>query len=197
MLNMIDKAVSSFHELYSSVQAHLYFLWIIFLVLWGVQFCNAACNYRLNRLGILPRKPAHLLGIFISPFLHGSYSHLFLNSIPLFVLAALVLVGGEILFLKISFLIIAVSGFVVWLLGRPGYHVGASALVLGYWGFLLCNAYIQRSFMALFLALLCLYYFGHLIYSLFPQEEGVSWEGHIAGFFTGIFVSLFVTHLGW
>jgi membrane associated rhomboid family serine protease len=194
MPHIIDNFVYSFAQLYSSAKGHLYFLCTLLLVLWGIQLLNSLLQYRLNHLGILPRRAEGLLGIFISPFLHGSYTHLFLNSIPFFVLGALVLVAGKTVFLQISLLIIVISGCVVWIFGRPAYHIGASALILGYWGFLLCNAYIQRSFMAFFLALLCLYYFGSLIYSLFPQEERTSWEGHLAGFLSGVFASYFLAH---
>lgn len=194
MPHLINNFVHSFQELYSSVRGNLHFLYTLLLILWAIQLLNSLLQYRLNQLGILPRRAEGLLGIFISPFLHGSYTHLFLNSIPLFVLGALVLVAGKTVFLHISLLIIVVSGCVVWIFARPAYHIGASALILGYWGFLLCNAYIQRSFMSFFLALLCLYYFGSLIYSLFPQEERISWEGHLAGFLSGALASYVLAH---
>src|SRR5271163_1481279 len=56
------------------------------LVLWVIQLVNAGLKYRLNRLGLVPRKIAGIPGILFSPFLHGSFSHLFFNSIPFLVL---------------------------------------------------------------------------------------------------------------
>jgi membrane associated rhomboid family serine protease len=188
-MTFIDTFTATFHHVSSSVQENLSFLLTILAILWVMQFLNVAAGYRFNRLGIYPRRINGLFGIFISPFLHGSFAHLFLNSIPLFMLGALVLVGGKYLFFKVTFLIIAASGFVTWLWGRRAYHIGASSVILGYWGFLLFNGYLHRSSMTLFVALLCLYYFGGLIFSLFPQQERVSWEGHLAGFLSGILAS--------
>jgi len=190
----MDTFFATFQHVYASVRHNLNFLLTILGVVWAIQLVNATSGYHLNKWGIYPRRFDGLLGIFLSPFLHGSYQHLFLNSIPLFILGALVLVAGKLFFLKISLLIIFISGFVVWLFGRPVYHVGASSLILGYWGFLLFNAYTERSAIALFLALLCLYYLGGLVFSLFPQEERVSWEGHLAGFLSGILTSYWLAH---
>lgn len=185
----IDKFVAAFYHVYTSVKYNLHFLLVILVVLWSIQLLNASSGYRLNHLGIYPRRLECLPGIFTAPFLHGSYSHLFLNSIPLIILAALVLVNGKSVFFNATLLIMSVSGFATWMMGRPGFHVGSSSLVLGYWGFLLFNAYMTRSPTALFLAFLCLYYFAGLALSLFPQEEGISWEGHLSGFLAGVLAS--------
>ena len=185
MIFIVDTFVSTFEYAYASVQQNVHFLLTIIGGLWVTQILNSVSGYRLNNLGIYPRRTDGLIGIFLAPFLHGSYQHLFVNAIPLFVLSAFVLVFGKIFFLKVTFFIIAMSGLVTWIFGRPGYHVGASSLILGYWGFLLFNAYEMRSPMSFFLAFLCIYYFGGLIFSLFPQAERVSWEGHLAGFLSG------------
>lgn len=194
MATVIDKFLSAFHHVYVNIHYNLHFLLSIVLSLWIIQIFNASSGYRLNSLGIYPRRAQGLIGIFFSPFLHGSNQHLFLNSIPLFILAALMLVEGKHLFLQISFFIMVVSGFVTWIFGRSAYHIGASSLILGYWGFLLFNAYTKHSMVTLFLALVCLYYFGSLIYSLFPQKEGISWEGHLAGFLSGVLASYLLAH---
>lgn len=191
---MFDQFTSTFQHLYTSMHYNLYFLLWMVGGLWFIQIINTLSGYRLNGLGIYPRQANGILGIVFSPFLHGSYQHLFLNSIPLFVLGGLMLMTGKYLFFKISFFIIVVSGLITWLLGRPAYHIGASGLILGYWGFLLCNAYIARSTIAVFLALLCLYYFGGFIFSLFPQEERISWESHLAGFLAGILACYLLAH---
>src|SRR5262245_4202100 len=171
---MLESLNSAFNEISSSIQANLTFLLTILGILWGIQVVNALLGYRLNILGIYPRKIISLPGIVFSPFLHGSAQHLFFNSIPLFVLSALLLVGGKQQFFTITLLIIVLCGAAVWLLGRRAFHVGASGLIMGYWGFLLFNAYQERSVMAVMLAFLCLYYFGGLMLNLMPCEERVS-----------------------
>lgn len=156
------------------------------LGLWIFQIINKLLGYRLNYLGIIPRTPRGLIGIIFSPFLHADVNHLFLNTFPLLVLACFVLIGGQPLFWRVTISIILLSGLLIWLLGRRAIHLGASALITGYWGYLLINAYHQPSIMAILLAIVCIYYFGSIFLGLFPSKESVSWEGHLFGCLAGI-----------
>lgn len=191
---MLENLVNALQEIFTSIEQNWKFLGLIVLIVFGIQVVNLLLSYRLNLLGIYPRKIRGLIGIFIAPALHGSFQHLFFNTIPFIVLGSLVLVSGKSIFLEVSCLIILVSGLLIWLFGRPAFHVGASALIVGYWGFLLSNAYQQRSIMSVLLAFLCLYYFGGIILSFFPSEEKTSWEGHIYGFISGLIASYAYIH---
>jgi membrane associated rhomboid family serine protease len=57
---------------------------------------------------------------------------------------------------------------------------------MGYFGYLLSQAYFQLTPITVIVAILCLYYFGGLIFALFPGKKGISWAGHIFGFLAGI-----------
>ncbi len=57
-------------------------------------------------------------------------------------------------------MIIIISGIAIWLFGRKAIHIGASSLVMGYFGYVLFNAYQQATFLALVIAFVCLYYLG-------------------------------------
>ena len=168
------------------MRAHMPMALMLLGFLWAIQLVNALMNYRLNYLGIFPRHVSGLMGIVFAPFLHGSFNHLFFNSIPLFALSCFLLIKGTPAFVMISVIIIIFSGFGTWLFGRRGIHIGASSVIMGYFGFLLVNAYKHPSVMSFALGVLCVYYFGSLFLSLFPQEERVSWEGHVIGFAAGI-----------
>jgi len=158
----------------------------IILSLWLLLFINKMLGYRLNYWGIIPRTGRGVIGIFFSPVLHGDANHLFFNTFPLMVLACFVLTGGRTLFWQVTLTIILLSGVLIWLFGRRAIHIGASALITGYWGYLLINAYNQPSLMTIALAAVCVYYFGGLFFGLFPSEEKVSWEGHLFGCLAGI-----------
>ncbi len=160
-------------------------LWL-FAGLWAITIVNALLSYRLNVLGIWPRHPFGLVGIVFSPFLHGDFNHLMFNTLPLFVLVNFILLQGQHTFFCVSIAIILLSGLLVWLFARPGIHIGASGLVMGYWGYLLIHAYYQPSILAIVLAVVCIYYFGSLVINLFPSKAQVSWEGHVFGFIAGI-----------
>lgn len=160
-------------------------LWIM-AILWGIHFLNILVGYRLNYLGIHPRHPFGLIGIAFAPVLHGGFNHLFFNSIPLFILINLILLGGIPLLICVTVSIAVISGFATWLFGRSAIHVGASALIMGYWGYLLMNAYQNPSLMSIVLGVVCIYYLGGLFFQIFPSEESVSWEGHLFGLLAGV-----------
>lgn len=170
------------------MKAHVPTTLVLIASLWVIHFVNVLLGHRLNVFGLYPRHPWGLIGVFTSPFLHSNINHLFFNSIPLFILINFVLLQGQQKFICISLTVISLGGMGVWLLGRRALHIGASGLVMGYWSYLLINAYQNPSLMAFILAVICLYYFGGLIFSLLPAEERVSWEGHLFGFLAGLAV---------
>lgn len=178
--------ITTFLDTVAMMRLHLPFVLGILALLWGIQLLNFLLGYRLNLLGIYPRHPLGLLGIVFSPFLHGNASHLFFNSIPLFLLLNLMLTFGFPVFYEVTAFIIIVSGSLVWLFGRPGFHVGASGLIMGYLAFVLTQAYFSHSPFALILGGLGIYYCGGLLLNLLPQEVRTSWEGHVFGFAAGI-----------
>lgn len=173
-------------QLVAASQAEMFLTFEVVGLLWFVQIVNFLVGYRLNFLGIWPRKTWGLLGIIFSPFLHGGFDHLFFNSIPLLILVNLLLLFGLPTFLWLTALIMLFSGLATWLFARPGIHVGASSVLMGYWGFLLMQSIFQPSVMSVIVALLCIYYLGSLWLNLFPQGPGVSWEGHVFGCAAGI-----------
>lgn len=167
---------------------NLHFIAIIIGILLGIHIMNFLLGYRLNLLGLYPRTKHGLVGIIFAPLLHGSFTHLIFNAIPLFILLNFILLKGIHQAITITLLIALVSGCCVWLVGRKSFHVGASGIIMGYWGFLLSDAIQHPSVVTIFLALTCLYYFGGFISSLLP-EEGSSWESHLFGFLSGLAVT--------
>lgn len=180
-INWIDELMQLIHQ--SAAVFPTTLLWLA--LLWLIQVVNMSVGYRLNLLGIHPRRLIGVPGIFCAPFLHGSVEHLFFNSVPLLFLLTLVQLFGAQLFITVSVFIILVSGLAVWLLARPGIHVGASGLLMGYWGFLLVQVVCQPSVMGVIVALLCLYYLGSLWLNFFPSSRKTSWEGHVFGGLAG------------
>jgi membrane associated rhomboid family serine protease len=168
------------------LKSNMPFVLILIGALYGIHVVNFLLGYRLNILGIYPRRIWGLIGIATSPFLHGHFNHIFFNSIPLFILMSMVLLYGQDTFYCVSAIVIFIGGLGTWLFGRRGLHVGASGLIMGYWSYLLLYAYEQSSMLSVALAGVCLYYFGGFIFNLFPLEVKSSWEAHIFGFLGGI-----------
>lgn len=182
----VSQAINDFSMLIAMSKANVPFLLSIIGCMWVLQLLNMILGYRLNVLGIYPRNPLGLVGIFCSPFLHGNFNHLFFNTIPLFIFANFMLLMGLQVFYCSSIVIIILSGLGVWLFGRKALHIGASSVIMGYWGYLIANAFYQPAAMSIIFAIVSVYYFGGLIFALLPGKAGVSVEGHIFGFIAGI-----------
>lgn len=183
MNNLIDQLNTSVLLLQKNTPFMLFFI----AGLWCIHLINWMLGGRLIILGVYPRKWFSMLGIFFYPFIHSNFNHLFFNSIPLFILGSFVLLLGYPTFYCVSITIIVLSGLTTWLLGRGGFHIGASGLIMGYWAFLLINAYFQElSVLSIAPALICVYYFGGFLFHLFPTDIKTSFEAHLFGALGGV-----------
>jgi membrane associated rhomboid family serine protease len=159
------------------------------VLLWSIEGVNALLDHRLNRWGVLPRTLPGLVGIPLSPFLHGSFAHLLLNTVPLVTLGGLVAFQGIRLFFSVSLSIILLSGAALWLFGRSAYHVGASSLIFGYFGYLVARGWYERSITALLVAIVTLGLYGGIVWGVLPTRSYISWEGHLSGLLAGVLVA--------
>lgn len=160
-------------------------IWAGFLVDWVVPV-------DFNRLGLVPRTASGLIGIVVMPFLHGDFSHLLSNTIPLFVLLAL-LAGSRVSFWRIVTSLALLSGLLLWLFGRPAVHIGASGLVFALAAFLVVAGFLERRLLAVLIAGVVLFlYGGSMLAGVLPwRDVTVSWDGHLAGAIAGGLVAYF------
>ena len=89
-------------------------------------------------------------------------------------------------FVTVSLIVIVIGGVGVWCFGRSAYHIGASGLVFGYFGYLVALGIYERSIGTVAVAFLTLFYYGGIIFGVLPSDSFVSWEGHLFGLFGGI-----------
>nr|VFK53199.1 MAG: Rhomboid family protein [Candidatus Kentron sp. TUN]VFK54017.1 MAG: Rhomboid family protein [Candidatus Kentron sp. TUN]VFK58944.1 MAG: Rhomboid family protein [Candidatus Kentron sp. TUN] len=159
---------------------------MLVLTIWIVEIINLSIGHNLSRFGILPRIPEGLIGIPLAPFLHAGPIHAALNTVPLLILGGFVSLRGGWTYLVVSAIIIFLSGSAVWLAGRPSYHVGASALVFGYFGFLVARAWYDRGFVSLAITATTILLYGGIVWGILPIKSYISWEGHLFGLIAGI-----------
>lgn len=157
--------------------------WLMGIMI-ALQAANLFTGYHLNSLGLQPRSFSGLIGIFVSPWLHGSIGHLLSNLPPFALLSFIVAAGGISRYLSVSAGVIALGGIFVWIVGRDANHVGASGWIFGLWAFVLGSAWFHRSWKNLFLATLVLFLYGGMVFGFMPRY-GVSFESHIAGAVAG------------
>ena len=142
-------------------------------------------GHRLSVWGILPRTKSGLIGIPLSPILHGSFNHVLSNTVPLLVLGGLIGLRGGQKLVGVSLFIILVGGVAVWVLGRSAVHVGASGLVFGYLGYLLAKGWYDRKPSSILIALAVLLLYGGLLLGVLPSKGFISWEMHLFGLIAG------------
>ena len=168
------------------VKQKVVFISIITSIFLCVEIINLLSGYSLNAFGIRPRELGGLIGIFISPFLHGSVYHLISNIFPFVILGGFIVWQGISHFIKISLTIMIATGIMVWLFGPSlTIIVGASGVIFGYLGYLFGKAYIDRNITDILIAVAVLFMYGGMIFGIFPGIPGVSWESHLFGFISG------------
>ena len=176
------KTGQSFHFTKGVILYPLGLVTIIWLVFWT----ELHFELNLTPYGIFPRRLSGLLGILCSPFIHGSLSHLYQNTIPLLVLSMALTYFYKSVALRVFFLGIIFSGLLTWCIGSPAYHIGASGYIYVLMSFLLFKGFFSNHFRLIALSLLVVFLYGGMIWFIFPLKENMSWEGHFSGFITGL-----------
>ena len=161
------------------------------LTLWLVFWYELHFNHSLSHFGVYPREVYGLKGILFSPFLHGDIEHLANNSVALLVLLPIL----RYFYKEQSFVVllfgIIFSGLGTWLLGRPSYHIGASGLIYALVSFIFFKGIFTKYYRLVALSFTIVILYGGSVWYMFPNvKEGISWEGHLAGFFVGLALAL-------
>ena len=161
------------------------------LTLWLVFWYELQFQHNLSHFGIYPREVYGLKGILFSPFLHGDIEHLANNSVALLVLLPIL----RYFYKEQSFVVllfgIIFSGLGTWLLGRPSYHIGASGLIYALVSFIFFKGIFTKYYRLVALSFTIVILYCGSVWYMFPNvKEGISWEGHLAGFLVGLALAL-------
>ena len=162
---------------------------LLILLIWIIFLVNNYFNLNLNRFGIIPKTKEGLIGILASPFLHANLMHIISNTVPLFVLWLLTLLFYQKIAYNVFFFSIIISGTLVWMFARPGYHIGASSLIYALASFLFFMGIFRRSLISIIIAAGIAFLYGGLVWGVLPTQEYISWEGHMFGAITGILLA--------
>ena len=91
------------------------------------------------------------------------------------------------IYLTVSIIVILLGGFLIWAFGRRGIHIGASALIMGYLGYIAIGIYVNPTPLSFIVGVVAIFYFSSMFTNLLPSsDKRVSWEGHLFGFIAGI-----------
>lgn len=158
----------------------------LFALLTFLEVINLLTGRMLAQFSIYPRSIQGLIGIVVAPFIHGGLWHYLSNIIPVCLFGYLVLQYGRSRFLTVTSFIILITGSLVWLLGRPSFHLGASGLIYGYFGFLLLAGFLSKRPKMILISLLVAFFYGGMIFGVLPIRSFISWESHLFGLISGL-----------
>lgn len=164
---------------------------ILITLMWLVKINEIIFSADFTNGGIYPLSMHGLPGIIFSPFIHDDFRHLFNNSIPLFFLTTALVYFYPDESVKIFVVTYMATGLLVWLFGRPAWHIGASGLVYGIASFHFFSGIIRKFFRLTALSLLIVFSYGSMVWGLFPGfYKEVSWESHMLGFVSGVVLAI-------
>jgi membrane associated rhomboid family serine protease len=170
---------------------------IFIFFMWLVKIIEILFETDLSRFGIFPLTLRGLPGILFSPFIHADFTHLFNNSVPLFLLSLALFYFYSEVAVKVFVWTYLFTGILVWIAGREAWHIGASGLIYGLASFLFFSGIIRRYFRLIALSLIIVFLYGSMVWGLFPGVyKNVSWESHMLGFISGAVLAVWYRNQG-
>lgn len=163
------------------------------LVLLACFAIQQTLDWRL--LAVTPKSGSGLVGILTSPLLHGSLKHLMANASALIILGTL---AGSVYprtTPRALPLLWIGGGIGAWLLGTPGsHHLGASGFTHGLMFLILGLGLLRRDRAAIATGLIGILFFGSMLITVLPVEQGVSWQSHLGGAVAGLLAAVLLRH---
>jgi membrane associated rhomboid family serine protease len=163
---------------------------ITVILMWLVFWIEMRWHTDFASYGIQPRTWSGMLGVFASPFIHGGFSHLWSNTLPMLLLGTSLFYFYRSIGLRVFLLGLVGSGVITWLIARDSYHIGASGVIYMLASFLFFKGIITRYYRLIALSLIIVFLYGSLVWYLFPIDPSISWEGHLGGALTGFILAM-------
>ncbi len=154
-------------------------------IIWLVYLVEFFTGSSFHDFGVFPRHKDGLIGIITMPFIHGSFKHLFNNSVPLILLGFVLLQSYRRVSLEVLAMIWSITGICLWVAGRESHHIGASGIVYGLAFFIFFSGVFRRDVRSIAATLLVAFFYGSMVWGIFPGQPGISWEGHLFGAVAG------------
>ncbi len=171
------------------VAYYIFYPLLFVFLMWLVFWIEETFHLNFNTYGIYPQKISGLKGILFSPFIHANFSHIFNNSIPLFILTAFLFYHYRRIAWQVLFWGVLLTGISTWLIGRPSYHIGMSGINYMLISFLFFTGVFIGYYRLIAVSLIIVFLYGSLVWFMFPIVAHMSWEGHLSGFMVGLLLA--------
>jgi membrane associated rhomboid family serine protease len=169
---------------------------IFVAVIWIVKIAETILDSSFAEYGVYPQETGGLIGIITGPLIHGDFEHLAANTVPILVLGTGLFYFYRPIAFNVFVLIYILSGLMLWIGGRPAFHIGASGLIYGLAAFLFLSGLLRKYVRLMAISLLIVFLYGGLIWGVLPIDQRISWEGHLFGGITGLAIALYYKDRG-
>jgi len=163
---------------------------LFLITIWIIKIIEYTFEISFVQYGILPKKLSGIKGIFFAAFIHKDFNHLLNNSYPVLVLGAMLFSFYKEIAMKILIYLFFMSGVLLWVIGRPSFHIGASGIIYSLATFLFVSGVIRKNTSLSAISLLVVFLYGSMIWGVLPIKKFVSWEGHLSGLIVGFIIAL-------
>ncbi|MCO6494612.1 MAG: rhomboid family intramembrane serine protease [Bacteroidetes bacterium] len=150
----------------------------------------------MHDFAIVPNRWKQFYGIFTTVFVHANFQHFLFNITPFFVLVCMLVYFYMNISIWVFLFIWFFGGVGVFFFGEPGYHIGASGIVFGLIAFLISSGFIRQNRALLTVSLIVTAFYGSSLIGVFPNAQGISWEGHLFGSISGVISALLWRNIG-
>jgi membrane associated rhomboid family serine protease len=173
---------------------------ILLLVMWLVHWAQHLFLFPFHTLGVLPKDFSGLLGILFMPLIHSmrEIQHIVNNSFPTLILTLTLFYFYRAIAFRVFGILWLLTGIFLWLFAENKgiYHIGMSGVIYGLASFLFASGVLRKYLPLQAISLFVVFIYGSMIWGIFPMQQHVSWEGHLMGFFSGIFLAYYYRREG-
>ena len=159
----------------------IFFPLLILSIVWAVKIIEITSGAHFYTYGIFPRCWECIGNIFTAPFIHGDFSHIYFNSIYWFIFSTAIFY----LYPKRAYMYMASAfidtGLLLWIIGRPSYHIGLSGVIYALASFLFFANLFAKDYKKMGISLAMLFLFSGMAQGFFPKDLHISWEAHVSG----------------
>jgi len=187
------------HKEWIKILKSFIFAFGLISIMWFFKTYEFTYDKSLYFLGILPRQFIGIVGIITTPFIHGSFGHLWSNTVPFLILSASLFYFYDKKSIQIYLYLWLITGVLVWAFAKNGWHIGASGVVYALASFHITNGVIKKVPQQRAFAMLVIFLWGGIIWGIFPDffpKQNISWESHLYGLLTGILTAIYYRNSG-